>query len=99
MAEYIKRVDVMKICQQYSQQCFKDNDVKGQFVAETIEDEVIKIPTANAVEVVRCNDCRKWNSTSHICSEFIANQKLQYGGKVVFITEPDDFCSYGIRKE
>lgn len=85
MAEYIKRVDVMKICQQYSQQCFKDNDIKGQFVAETIEDEVIKIPTANAVEVVRCKNCNKWNNTSHVCGEFITNQKIQGGGKALYV--------------
>lgn len=55
-------------------------------------------PTADVVEVVRCKDCKRWN-TSHVCGEFIANQKLQGGGRAVFITEPDDFCSYGTPKE
>lgn len=99
MSEYIKRVDAIKICQQHSQRCFKANDAKGQFIAETIEDEVIKIPTANVIEVIRCKDCKKWNNTSHVCGEFIANQKLQNGGRVVFITEPNDFCSYGERRK
>ena len=99
MAEYIKKVDVMKICQQYSQQCFYSNNVRGQFIVETIEDAVINIPTVDAVEVIRCKNCKKWNSTSRTCGEFIANEKLQGGGKAVFITEPDDFCSFGIRKE
>ena len=26
-----------------------------------IEDEIIKIPTANVIEVIRCKDCKKWN--------------------------------------
>lgn len=52
MAEYIKRIDAMKICQQHSKQCFNSNDAKGQFIAETIEDEIIEIPTVD-VTVVR----------------------------------------------
>ena len=66
---------------------------------ECICDFIACMVPSDVVEVVRCKNCKKWNNTSHVCGEFVANQKLQGGGKVVFITAPDDFCSYGIRKE
>ena len=90
MVEYIDKNQLI--------QRIKQEPTDGMFTEEILT-VINKIETVNAVEVVRCNDCRKWNSTSHTCGEFITNQKLQGGGKVVFITEPDDFCSYGIRKE
>lgn len=52
MAEYIKRIDVMKICESYSEHCFNSSDAKGQDIADRILDDVVEIPTAN-VEVVR----------------------------------------------
>lgn len=54
-------------------------------------------PTADVVEVVRCKDCKKWTS-QHTCDEFTAD-RLPLRGKTTFITEPDDFCSYGERKD
>ena len=65
---------------------------------ECICDFIACMVPSDVVEVVRCKNCKKWN-VNHICNEFIANQKLQNGGRAVFITEPDDFCSFGIRKE
>lgn len=65
---------------------------------DCICDFIACIVSSDVVEVVRCKDCKKWN-TRHVCGEFIANQKLQGGGRSVFITEPEDFCSYGVRKE
>lgn len=51
MAEYIKRYDAMKICQNYSTHCFSVSDAKGQDIADKIEDEIAEIPTADVVEV------------------------------------------------
>jgi hypothetical protein len=51
MAEYIKRTDVMKICEGYSEHCFNSNDSKGQDIADRILDDVVEIPTADVVEV------------------------------------------------
>lgn len=51
MAEYIKRTDVMKICEGYSQHCFLSNDSNGQDIADRILDDVVEIPTADVVEV------------------------------------------------
>ena len=55
-------------------------------------------PTVDAVPVVRCSNCIHWVTDdlgNHVCSVFdIANS---YGEPVM--TKPDDFCSYGERKE
>ena len=51
MAEYIKRADAMKVCQEYSSHCFVSNDANGQDIADRIEDDIVKIPTADVVEV------------------------------------------------
>lgn len=51
MAEYIKRIDVMKICESYSEHCFNSSDAKGQDIADRILDDVVEIPTANVEEV------------------------------------------------
>jgi hypothetical protein len=56
-----------------------------------------KCPTVDAVEVVRCKDCKHykpqsksahWQSTTHYCCRC-----------AVVKVNPDDFCSYGERKE
>ena len=51
MAEYIKRTDVMKICDGYSEHCFNSSDAKGQDIADRILDDVVEIPTADVAEV------------------------------------------------
>mgnify|MGYP006874779584 CR=1 FL=1 len=52
--------------------------------------EVNKAPTIDAVEVVRCKDCRYWDDDRR-CNG-IKN------GLVLGYTAGDDFCSYGERK-
>ena len=51
---------------------------------------------ADFVEVVRCEDCKKWTK-EHTCKEFTADRS-PLRGKITFVTEPTDFCSYGERK-
>lgn len=51
-------------------------------------------PTVDAVPVVRCRDCKLYkHSDSAVSNELFCEV---YGGVQ---TEPDDFCSYGQRKE
>lgn len=49
--EYIKRTDVMKICEAYSEHCFNSSDSKGQDIADRILDDVVEIPTADVEKV------------------------------------------------
>ena len=54
-----------------------------------------KAPTIDAVPVVRCKDCKHWKFAQHI------NDNLchRFDGDPWIPTEPNDFCSYGERKE
>lgn len=52
-----------------------------------VSDIVIEdAPTVDAVEVVRCRDCRGWNRENGYCVEFL-------------VTDPNGYCSFGERKE
>ncbi len=75
MAEYIKRSDVMKICEDYSQHCFNSNDSNGQDIADRILDDVVEIPTSDVEEVKRGKWIKKRNMYEcSICSyTFFAN--------------------------
>lgn len=70
MAEYIKRSDAMKICREYSSHCFTTNDASGQDIADRIEDDIVKLPTVDAVEIVRCEECKysEKHATQYPCS-------------------------------
>ena len=59
--------------------------------------EIINAPTVDAVEVVRCKDCKHWQPIhEHIlhmeCQIFCG--AYEYG----YPTNADDFCSYGERR-
>lgn len=51
--------------------------------------ELDAIPTVDAVEVVRCKDC-KYYSNGWLCNLYL---------NVSHEMKPDDFCSYGERRE
>ena len=52
---------------------------------------IADIPTVDAVEVVRCKDCKHLGFKG-LCDS-VCNRKM------VGIVKPDDFCSYGERRE
>lgn len=64
---------------------------------DTILDLVDSIPTVDAVPVVRCRECKHYKSSKaglvKSCFNDIWNQEFAVP------TTPDDFCSYGERKE
>ena len=49
-------------------------------------------PTVDAVEVVRCRQCKHCDPENHHCDHHM-------GTVAPLRREPDDFCSYGQRKE
>ena len=65
----------------------KADTVMGQphFLCKTVYGCINNAPTIDAVPVVRCKDCIGW--IDHICSN------------TTDITNFDDFCSYGERKD
>lgn len=56
--------------------------------------DLINEPTADVVEVVRCKDCKYWGGITfgNICRRWT-------GLNVKNCTKPNDFCSYGERRE
>lgn len=56
---------------------------------------VDKIPTVDAVEVVRCKDCKHYNTTMNECESL----NFWYSEDGCLPVEDDDFCSYGERKD
>lgn len=68
MADYIKRTDVMKICENYSEHCFNSSDANGQDIADRILDDVVEIPAADVVEVKQIeiirDDLKWWLETN-----------------------------------
>lgn len=64
-------------------------------------DEIRHAPTVDAVVVTRCKDCKHYrnhpNGLCYLHTEPKEN-KRGYSGEPVCV-EPDDFCSYGERRE
>ena len=57
---------------------------------------LLHAPTVNAVEVVRCKDCKHYKPQKKSARW---EHKANYCNRIVTIkTQPYDFCSYGERK-
>ena len=69
--------------------CFSERDVVNMLEAR---------PTVDAVEVVRCKECKHWYEYS--CNEKYGSCHFwQANDNENTETESDDFCSYGQRKD
>ena len=53
-------------------------------------------PTVDAVPVVRCNDCKHWDSETWFCDN---HSTFSHHGLEWNMFSEDDFCSYGKRKD
>ena len=84
---YIKRKDVLDILDNHIMHCFSVNDSYGQNTADAIEDDILLLPTVDAVEVCRCKDCRY--------TDYIESFDEYYCSKGYGLKRADDFCSKG----
>ena len=75
MAEYIERGHLLAA---FSLQDYPWVDVDDYY------EIAMRLPAVDAVEVVRCKDCKYWDFGDCFRQE---------------LTRPDDFCSYGERKD
>lgn len=62
----------------------------GHGETKSILDSINEVPTVDAVEVVRCKDCKYWGDDRRCGADKIC--------LVHEYTWGDDFCSYGERK-
>lgn len=83
---------------------FKTEDLlKNEVIFRTVYEDfgnfIYSLPIVDAVEVVRCRNC-EW------CEKFIPKTKIKEPKRVEYFCkaeecrkDPNDFCSYGKRKE
>ena len=66
-----------------------------QRIFDHVAKSVEKMPTVDAVPVVRCKDCKHYKY--RMC-ELIGNIMDGYYHGTFDVKRPDDFCSYGVKK-
>ena len=66
---------------------FWNKNYRHQYANDNFLFALANFPTVDAVEVVRCRDCKHYNEG--FCVGYHAHHDVM----------PDDFCSYGERKD
>lgn len=95
MAEYIKKSDVLA----YPIRRDNYDNVNGNehFIngVESVMEYVEELPAADAVPVVRCRECKHWTGVAlgMRCKWY------SFPPDTLVYSKPDDFCSWGQRKE
>lgn len=90
MARYVDRDIVLQIIDSYAKTVTED----GKVIVDAVRDIVSVItPTADVVEVVRCEKC-KYRTEVTEC-----NHTLYFCRKKQNYIKLNDFCSYGERKK
>ena len=79
MDEYIEREALILA---FNLTAERSGDPDCPWDMSAIETEIEAMPAADVVPVVRCKDCKHYQ-TDYMC----------------FLRKPDDFCSYGERKD
>lgn len=107
MDEFISRKAAIAYIREQSEECqkaFEELGGESGIYADAYNDlaeDFYSIPAADVAEVVRCKDCKHYrnypNGLCYIHTEPKTNAR-GYSGEAVCV-EPDDFCSYGERKE
>ena len=67
----------------------------GYYLAEDVIPDIDLAPTVDAVEVVRCKDC-KYRCNGKDCDHPLL---LSWSWGAIRNVKDDDFCSYGERKD
>lgn len=91
-------IDADKINYHEHTECMGHGDFET--VRTVTDKEIAEIPTADAVPVVRCRDCRHWKPTGSKAGNSFSD--MEYIGGCEFTNycrRESDFCSYGEWKE
>ena len=98
MANEKRLIDVNKVINSM-QKCLDESPDKkhsvGYFAFESIIECLKQEPTVDAVEVVRCRDCK--HAWIHPCGYVYCHRDGRNAYEMTF--NLDSFCSYGERKE
>ena len=85
-------------CQEKCPQAEMANEVaKGRMYATNEFIALLKkVESGQLVEVVRCRDCKHWDSETWFCDN---HSTFDHHGLEWNMFSEDDFCSYGERKD
>ena len=92
MGEYISREWLRKWAEEVCEWWGGEAEVEGHTVLRMPEEA----PAADAVEVVRCKDCKHRIDNKEFVRGHYCKKRPSNGG---YFCEDNDFCSYGERKE
>lgn len=100
MDEYIIRNDAIEAAYRRICQIGLEADPKVLSIRQVIRD----LPAADVREVVLCKECDFWNDWDSAGKESLGNYVCSCAywsveDGPVFYTSPDDFCSYGEKRE
>ena len=87
MTDYIKREDLLNAL----------NAQRIEYNA-AVNETIIKLPSADVVEVVRCKDCKRCEVYYPRKAKGKEAEIAYYCTNLDCVVEPTDFCSYGVRK-
>lgn len=87
MSRYIDADALIEACEQWKESVEQDaQDAAWNHGIDACINEIKHhAPTVNAVEVVRCKDCKWWDG-------------IECQTRDIDVVDVDDFCSYGERK-
>ena len=94
MSDYIKREDAYKYLDEQLVEVFT-----GETLLGALKQIIAKLPSADAVEVLRCKYCDYWNEDENILVSGMCDEWSDYEDGLIRYTKPDDYCSLGKRKE
>lgn len=99
MAEYIEREKAFKLIKEQKEKetgAYSKGRNKGLIIAGSIINNKEVLPTADVVEVVRCEKCKygmkSWLQPSYIEKQYLCRKDDSY-------QKPNHFCSYGERRD
>lgn len=92
MAEYIERTVAVKAVLRMRK---PENSVAQNRMLSIIQMDMLKLPAADVAPVVRCKDCKHYDMG--VCLKIYSDGNVH--PEAWQKRRPDDFCSYGERKE
>ena len=94
MARLIDADKLLEIYKKWVPQLSSKEDEGDRRGVETCIAVLEDMPTMDAVEIVRCKDCKHWHKDTVFCGY------MPYGEASERVNwYADDFCSYGERKD
>lgn len=98
MKEYIERAVALEILKRNPIGTWRGAPVYSEEI-KSAADEIGDLPAAGVAEVVRCRDCKWFNHYTTECESDDVATDHEGGASFSLNFGPDDFCSYGQRKE